>query len=76
METYTISDAQQSLHQLLSDAQKGRHVAIRARDGSTIKLVPTTERNVKPRKAGSARGKFKISDDFNAPLPEFNLHDE
>ncbi len=76
METYTISDAQQSLHQLLSDAHNGKQVAIKAKNGSTVKLVPTTERNVKPRKAGSARGKFKISDDFNAPLPEFNLHDE
>ncbi|MCY3779212.1 MAG: type II toxin-antitoxin system prevent-host-death family antitoxin [Chloroflexi bacterium] len=76
METYTISDAQQSLNKLLSDAHNGKHVAIKAENGSTVKLVPTAVRNVKPRKAGSARGKFKISDDFNAPLPEFDPHDE
>ena len=72
METYTVSDAQQSLQKLLSDAQNGKQVAIRAKNGATVKLVPTNVRNVKPRKAGSARGKFKISDDFDAPLPEFD----
>ena len=75
METYTISDAQQRLNKLLTDAQNGKQVAIKAENGSSVMLVPTSVRNVKPRKAGSARGKFKMSDDFNAPLPEFHPYD-
>ena len=70
---YTLDDAQGQLTELFSVAQQGKTVLIVDEQGRAVKLVPTIV-PVKPaklRKAGSARGKVKIADDFDAPLPEF-----
>ena len=71
METYTVKSAQNSLHDLLSDAHKGKTVVITAEIGWAVKLVPTQVRAERPRKAGSARGQVWMSDDFDNPLEDF-----
>ena len=71
METYSIEAAQDSLTELLADAQKGKTVVIRAKNGWAVKLVPTAIEAKKPRKAGSARGQVWMSDDFDDPLEDF-----
>ena len=70
---YTLGDAQGQLRELFSVAQQGKTVLIVDDQGRAVKLVPTIApvKPAKPRKAGSARGKVKIADDFDAPLPEF-----
>ena len=71
MKTYTVETAQASLHELLSDAHKGKTVVITAKNGWAVQLVPTPIRAKKPRKAGSARGQVWMSDDFDDPLEDF-----
>ena len=71
METYTVKNAQNSLNQLLSDAHQGKTVIIAAENGWAVTLVPTPLRVEKPRKAGSARGQVRMSDDFDDPLEDF-----
>ena len=70
---YTLGDAQGQLKELFSVAQQGKTILIIDDQGRAVKLVPTIVpvKPAKPRKAGSARGKVKIADDFDAPLPEF-----
>jgi len=68
-----LGDAQEQLKELFSAAQQGKTVLIFDEQGRGVKLVPTIARvkPAKPRKAGSARGRVKMADDFDAPLPEF-----
>lgn len=70
---YTLDNAQDQLKALFSVAQQGRTVLIVDEQGRAVKLVPTIVpvKPAKPRKAGSARGKVKIADDFDAPLDDF-----
>ncbi len=70
METYTVKSAQNSLHELLPDAHKGKTVVIAAENGWAVTLVPTPRQAKKPRKAGSARGQVWMSDDFHDPLDD------
>ena len=71
METYTVTNAQNSLNQLLADAHQGKTVVITAENGWAVKLVPTPIKPNKPRKAGSARGQVWMADDFDDPLEDF-----
>ena len=71
LETYTVKHAQKSLNELLSAAHKGKTIVITAENGRAVQLVPTPIRAKKPRKAGSARGEIRMSDDFDDPLEDF-----
>jgi len=71
METYTVNDARLNLNELLSDAHQGKTVIITAESGWAVKRVPTPTRAKKPRKAGSARGQVRMSDDFDDPPEDY-----
>lgn len=71
METYSIKVAKDSLSQLVSDAQQGKTVIIKTESGRAVKLVPTSTGAIQSRKAGSARGKVVMSEDFDEPLDDF-----
>ena len=63
-----IHDAKSNLSRLVDEAANGSEVLI-ARAGKPVaKLVPLkTDRP--PRKPGFLKGKIRIADDFDAPLP-------
>jgi antitoxin (DNA-binding transcriptional repressor) of toxin-antitoxin stability system len=75
MERYSLREAQDHLQQLISDARHGKTVLILDEDEGAVQLVPVTV-SLKPRKAGSARGKIKMAADFDAPLADFNEYME
>lgn len=55
---------------LIDAALRGEPVFITREDQSMVQLVPLSL-SLRPRKAGSARGKLKMSADFDAPLGDF-----
>ena len=59
------------LWDLIDAALRGEPVFITRDDQSMIQLVPL-KLNLRPRKAGSARGMVKMSDDFDAPFGDFS----
>lgn len=71
MTTVNMVIAQQQLAELLTEAEQGHEVIIRREDGTSFQLVllsggvPVF---------GSAAGLIQISDDFDAPLDEFEAY--
>ncbi len=64
-----IHDAKTNFSKLINKVLKGDDVVI-ARDGKpVIRLVAYTE-TINERRGGQLRGLMKISDDFDAPLPD------
>ena len=76
MKTYTMKSAVANFDELMKDAREGLTVYIIGSDGREYELILKRMPVNKPRKPGSARGKIKISDDFDAPLPEFEPYME
>ncbi len=71
MERYSLQEAQGQLDKLIADARNGKTVVIMEDDSQGVTLTPFIENVVKPRKAGSLKGKIHMSDDFDAPLEDF-----
>ena len=69
MHKVNIHEAKKHLSKLLEEVAKGEEVIISKAGKPVAKLVPVEKRTVK-RKAGSMKGKIRISKDFDAPLPE------
>ncbi|MDF5713333.1 MAG: type II toxin-antitoxin system Phd/YefM family antitoxin [Rhizonema sp. NSF051] len=70
MRQINLQEAETRLAQLIEEAASGEEVIITRNDGSAFKIVPITT-NVPRPKFGSAKGKVKIVDDFDEPLPDF-----
>jgi prevent-host-death family protein len=67
MKSVNIHEAKTHLSRLLELVELGEPVVI-ARNGRPIaRIVPFTS---EPRKPGRLRGKIRIGDDFEDPLPE------
>jgi len=64
------SDLPKKLWSLIDAALRGEPVFIERDDKAVIQLLPLKQM-FRPRKAGSAKGLLKISDDFDAPLGDF-----
>ena len=71
MKNYSMESAVANFDELMNDAQAGLTVYIIGSDGREYELILKRMPVYKPRKPGSARGKIKMSDDFETPLPEF-----
>lgn len=71
MERYSWQEAQDHLQQLIAEALRGKRVIITDAEDQAVQLVPLTP-SKKPRQAGSARGLVTMSDDFDAPLTDFD----
>jgi prevent-host-death family protein len=70
MSTVTLDIAQANLSDLIEDAIRGKEVFITKDGKSLVKLVPVSQ--PKPRPVfGSAKGLISMSDDFDAPLEDF-----
>ena len=76
MKTYTMESAVVNFDELMEDARQGLTIYIIGSDGREYELILKRMPVNKPRTPGSARGMIKISDDFDAPLPEFEPYME
>jgi antitoxin (DNA-binding transcriptional repressor) of toxin-antitoxin stability system len=64
------SDLPKKLWYLIDAALRGEPVFIERDDKSLVQIIPLKQM-LHPRKAGSAKGKVEISDDFDTPLGDF-----
>ena len=69
MKRVNIHEAKTNLSKLVERVEAGEEIVI-ARAGTPVaKLTPLTKARPR-RRLGLLDGKFKIPDDFNAPLPD------
>ena len=70
--TVNLSEAKAHLGQYVAKASAGEVITICQRNKPLAELHPA-RLSLKPRKLklGALKGKLKVPDDFNAPLPEF-----
>jgi prevent-host-death family protein len=69
METVNVHEAKTHFSRLLDRAQKGTEFVIAKAGRPVARLGPLARRGQK-RRLGLLDGRFKIPDDFNAPLPD------
>ena len=67
--TIDVQDAQTQLMQLLTLALRGGDVVIAKDNVPLVRLVPVKPQK-KARTAGMHKGAMRMSEDFNAPLPD------
>lgn len=70
MLTVSLEEAKEQLHVLVEEVAQGEEVVITRGDGASFKIVPTTSKKQRP-VFGSGRGLFKMADDFDEPLDDF-----
>lgn len=70
MTTVALALAQKTLPQLIEDVSLGEHVLITLNEKPVAELVPVARPKIKP-VFGNAKGKIHMSDDFEAPLSDF-----
>lgn len=66
--TVNIHTAKTQLSRLIEAVERGEDVVI-ARNGQPVARLVALEPRKPLRKPGSARGRIRIHDDFDAPLP-------
>ena len=69
MKQVNIHEAKTHLSSLIEDAEHGEEIVIARHNRPVARLVPFS-RTSAARKPGSMRGQIRMSDDFDAPLPE------
>lgn len=70
MTTVAIEQAQKELARLIDDVALGEHVIITRNQVPVAQLVPVAKILPKPT-FGSAKGMVKMSEDFEAPIDDF-----
>ncbi|MBN1584052.1 MAG: DUF2281 domain-containing protein [Anaerolineae bacterium] len=73
MQTVELDEAKNTLLTLINAALEGKKIFIAKDDQQVVQLVPVTppERNAQ---FGSAKGLIVMSDDFDAPLKDFEAY--
>jgi prevent-host-death family protein len=69
MKIVNIHEAKTHFSQLLNQALAGEEIIIAKGGKAIIRLMPYVE-ILPPREGGQFRGMMKVSEDFNAPLPD------
>ena len=69
MKQINIHQAKTELSKLVERAESGEEIVIARAGKPAAKLVPLTKARGR-RRLGLLDGRFRIPDDFNAPLPE------
>lgn len=69
MQTFNINDAKTNFSRLVEAASEGEEIVIVKAGRPAARLVPITHSSVE-RKFGVLKGKVRIADDFDAPLPD------
>jgi len=70
MSQVNIHEAKTHLSRLVKEAAKGREIVIAIAGKPVARLVPLEAAPTKRRKPGRLKGKIRIVDDFDAPLPD------
>ncbi|MBD2306353.1 type II toxin-antitoxin system Phd/YefM family antitoxin [Chroococcidiopsis sp. FACHB-1243] len=73
MHQINLKKAETRLAELIEEVAGGEEVVITRSDGSPFKIVPLNTVEAIP-KFGSAKGMVKMSDDFDAPLEDFEAY--
>jgi prevent-host-death family protein len=66
-----VHDPKIKLADLITAVENGEEILITT-DNKTFKIVEVEKPKKKFREFGTAKGQFKISDDFNAPIDDFD----
>jgi prevent-host-death family protein len=75
MTTVAIEQAQENLSRLIDDVASGEHVVITRNHVPIAELIPIA--SPRPKSVfGSAKGMVAMSEDFDAPLDDFQGHME
>ncbi len=69
MEKINVHDAKTHFSRLLDRAEKGEEFVI-AKAGKPVARLGPLRDKPKKRRLGGLKGKIKVPDDFDAPLPE------
>jgi len=69
MSQVNIHEAKTHLSRLVKEAAKGKEIVIAIAGKPAARLVPLEAAPGKKRKPGRLKGKIRIADDFDAPLP-------
>lgn len=72
MKTVNIHEAKTNFSRLVDAAASGEEIVIAKAGTPAARLVPM-ERPKVARRFGALKGKVRIADDFDAPLPESTL---
>lgn len=72
MDTVNVYDAKTHLSQLLDKAASGEDVVV-CRNGKPVARITRLENSKRPIKFGVLKGKLRVADDFDAPLPDHIL---
>ena len=70
MRTVAIEQVQENLLRLIDDVASGEHVVITRNQVPVAELIPVAHPNLKP-VFGSAKGMMTMSEDFDAPMDDF-----
>jgi len=70
MAQFNIADAKARLSELVDKALAGEEVIVARDNKPLLKLVPLGAKG--RRRPGSAKGRLRVAEDFDAPLPDFD----
>ena len=70
MKTFTIEEAKANFEALIELSLKGRSIVVVDDDNRELELRLKPLPPNRPRQPGSAIGRVKLADDFEAPSPE------
>ena len=73
MTIYNIHEAKTHFSKLLARVLSGEEIIIAKAGNPIVRLLPFKKESVDSRVPGIDKGKIVIKDNFNDPLPEFNL---
>jgi antitoxin (DNA-binding transcriptional repressor) of toxin-antitoxin stability system len=73
MHTVELQEAAERLAELIDEVASGEEVVITREDGATFKIIALTSRPPSP-KFGSAKGRVKMTEDFDEPLEDFQAY--
>jgi len=69
-----LRDAKANLSRILEDVAAGAEVVIAKAGKPVARLVPIVSAS-KPKQLGLLKGRIRVAEDFNAPLPSERLAD-
>lgn len=67
----TVDEAQNKLEELIEAVENGEEVFIVTNNGKTFQFLEVEKPQKRFREFGTAKGMFTMSDDFNAPIDDF-----
>ncbi len=67
-----LANAQERLPELVRAAMRGEDVIIVADNAELVRLAPVGKQRA--RKAGSAKGLFTTTENFDDPIPDFDAY--